>query len=93
MDLVGRFGGPAVYADRLRPRQPSGGGSAQGRIGAGEEDVQPLRPSANRQLLRRAYPASSATTAIEIAESATLKTGHQWRAMKSVTEPPLTIRS
>src|SRR5579859_322677 len=56
----------------------------------GEKTVEPRRGHVGRQAVRGfriRYPSANSTTPTLTAESATLKTGNQWSAMKSVTVP------
>src|SRR2546422_1643337 len=73
-----------------------GGGAAQVARVLGDESVEPGSRGLGDQPavgFRKKYPAMSRTTPMLTAESATLKTGQKWKLMKSVTPPPLMIRS
>jgi len=88
-----RFRGPrpaAVQRDQAGARQAPGRGAAERGIQLGEDSVEPAGGSRYpdcQPLWRRTYPSRSRTTPTQMAESATLKTGQKWRAMKSVTLP------
>jgi hypothetical protein len=87
---VRRPGRPPVDPDEAGARQASGRGAAQRRVQRGEDAVDPPDSPCYLEgpaLWRRTYPISSSTTPTEMAESATLKTGQKWSAMKSVTVP------
>jgi len=85
------FGGASLTAvdpDTPGPYQPSRGGAAELRLQLSQGTVKPGVWAGDPQparLPRTRYPASRRATPTEIAESATLKTGHQWSATKSVT--------
>jgi len=68
--------------------QPGRGGAAELRLQRSQGTVEPGVCAGDPQpvrLPRTRYPASRRATPTEMAESATLKTGHQWSATKSVT--------
>lgn len=85
------FGGAsltAVEPDPPGPYQPSSSRAAELRLQLSQGTVKPGVCAGDPQparLPRTRCPASSRATPTEIAESATLKTGHQWSATKSVT--------
>src|SRR6266852_3394842 len=89
-------GGLAVDADEVTLDEPRSGRAAEVARMRRDETVEPGRWSVSDQPalgLRRKYPAMSRATPMLTAESATLKTGQKWKLMKSVTPPPLMIRS
>src|SRR5207244_8967475 len=77
-----------VACDQPRSRRPAEVWSL-----LGEEAIEPRGRRRRDQLVglrRRRWPAIISTTPVEIAASATLKTGQKWTLMKSVTVPFVT---
>src|SRR5256886_7500196 len=90
---VRRVGGVTVDQDEVTLDEPRGRGAAQLWGLLGEKAIEPRRRRRGGQptgFRRRRYPAIISTTPIEIAASATLKTGQKWKLMKSVTVPFVT---
>ena len=91
---VGRIRRASIDENEVTFDQPCGRGAAQlGRL-FGQESIEPGRRGRRDQLAgrRSRKEAIISTTPIDIAESATLKTGQKWKLMKSVTVP-WTMRS
>jgi hypothetical protein len=94
-DAIRRLRRLTIDPDEMALDQPGGRGAAKVRGVVGQEPIQPRRRGRRDQALgvgRNTYPASSATTPMLIAESATLNTGKKWKLTKSVTVPNM-IRS
>src|SRR5207302_354446 len=90
-NLVGGPGRIPVDEDRALAGQSPRRRACQLRGLLAQETVEAAgrsaRPQPGEGRLRNRYPTASRTTPTEIAESATLKVGHQCSAMKSVTDP------
>src|SRR5437899_3756222 len=96
-DALGRIGHFRVDGDEMALDQACRRRTAQVARMLGYETVEAGRGRFSDQAalvgLRNRYPATSSSTPMVTAESATLKTGQKWKLMKSVTPPPLMIRS
>src|SRR5712692_4107086 len=95
-NAVRGIGGLAVDADHVAFDEPRGSRTAELAFALRDEAVEPGRGDLGDQAalgLRNTYPTISRSTPTLTAESATLKTGQKWKLMKSVTPPPLMMRS